>query len=58
MHQADIIPARHSSSENIEMEQPQYPLDEEPEKETVSLASAHPQQNKTTRLSMESSKPQ
>ena len=42
MHQADIIPARHSSSENIEMEQPQYPLDEEPEKETVSLAPAHP----------------
>ena len=42
MHQADIIPARHSSSENIEMEQPQYPLDEEPEKETVLLAPAHP----------------
>ena len=42
MYQADIIPARHSSSENIEMEQPQYPLDEKPEKETVSLAPAHP----------------
>ena len=42
MHQANIIPARHSSSENIEMEQPQHSLDEEPEKETVSLAPAQP----------------
>ena len=47
MHQANIIPARHSSSENIEMEQPQHSLDEEPEKETVSLAPAqtHAEQN-------------
>ena len=42
MHQANIIPTRYSSSENIEMEQPQHLLDEEPEKETVSLAPTQP----------------
>ena len=40
MHQKNIIPARHSSSENMEKGQPQYSLDEEPEKEIVSLAPA------------------
>ena len=38
MHQADLIPARHSSSETIEMEQPQHSYN----KETVSLAPAEP----------------
>ena len=42
MHQANIIPARHSSSDNIEMEQPQHSFDKEPKKETVSLAPAQP----------------
>ena len=42
MHQANIILTRYSSSENIEIEQPQHLLDEEPEKETVSLAPAQP----------------
>ena len=42
MHQKDIMPARHTSPENMETGQPQYSLDEEPEKETVSLAPAHP----------------
>ena len=40
MHQKDIMPAQHTSPENMETGQPQYTLDEEPEKETVSLATA------------------
>ena len=42
MHRANIISTQYSSSENIEMKQPQHLLDEEPEKETVSLAPAQP----------------
>ena len=39
MHRANLISTLYSSSENIEMHQLQHLLDEETEKETVSLAS-------------------